>query len=214
MPRRITIAIMRNTLRGCFVAMLLTALAVAQTSEQRATHYLDSIRKQPGLLLDFVHELPKGGDLHNHLDGAIYAEDFVDFAASGGLCVDRTSSRLLAPPCDSCETYTAKPAARCGYVDHVLYNQMIDAWSMRNWRPGDESGHDHFFAAFNKFGLARHTHVAEGESLPPLTAPAWIICNTSNSCTLPTPGARPNSQGKSNGIRIMPKCATPCSPPA
>ena len=44
---------------------------------------------------------------------ALYAEDLVDFAASGGLCVDRTSSRLLAPPCDSCENYTAKPAARC-----------------------------------------------------------------------------------------------------
>ena len=24
---------------------------------------------------------------------------------------------------------------------------------MRNWRPGDESGHDHFFATFDKFGL-------------------------------------------------------------
>jgi hypothetical protein len=43
----------------------------------------------------------------------------------------------------------------------VLYNQMIDAWSMRNWRPGEESGHDHFFASFEKFGLASHTHVAE-----------------------------------------------------
>jgi hypothetical protein len=32
---------------------------------------------------------------------------------------------------------------------------------MRNWRPGDESGHDHFFASFEKFGLASHTHVAE-----------------------------------------------------
>jgi hypothetical protein len=38
---------------------------------------------------------------------------------------------------------------------------MIDAWSMRNWRPGDESGHDHFFAAFDKFGLATDTHAAE-----------------------------------------------------
>src|SRR5208282_3042543 len=27
--------------------------------------------------------------------------------------------------------------------------------------PGDESGHDHFFATFDKFGLASHTHVAE-----------------------------------------------------
>src|ERR1051325_5275528 len=40
---------------------------------------------------------------------------------------------------------------RCAYGDHVLYNQIIDAWSMRNWRPGEESGHDHFFATFDKF---------------------------------------------------------------
>ena len=95
-------------------ALLLGAFAAAQSAEQRTTHYLDSVRKQPPLLLAFVRDLPKGGDLHNHLDGAIYAEDFVDFAVDGGLCVDRTSSRLIAPPCDtSCENYTAKPAVRC-----------------------------------------------------------------------------------------------------
>ena len=139
----------------------LSALALAQTAEQKTARYLDSIRNQPSLLLAFAREMPKGGDLHNHLDGAIYAEDLIDFAASDNLCVDRTTSGLLAPPCDSCEKYTSKPGIRCAYGDHVLYNQIIDAWSMRNWRPGDESGHDHFFAAFDKFGLASHDHVAD-----------------------------------------------------
>jgi hypothetical protein len=147
--------------RSCLLILLLTALAAAQSAEQRTSLSFDRARKQPQLLLTFLHDLPKGGDLHNHLDGAIYAEDLVDFAADGNLCADRTSSRLLAPPCDPCEIYTAKPAARCAYGDHVLYNQMIDAWSMRNWKSGDESGHDHFFATFDKFGLASHTHVAE-----------------------------------------------------
>jgi adenosine deaminase len=151
---------MRKVLTGGLLVLLSTWVA-AQSFEQRTARYLDSVRKQPPLLLAFVRDLPKGGDLHNHLSGAIYAEDLVDFAASGGLCVDRTSSRLLAPPCDSCENYTAKPAARCAYGDHVLYNQMIDAWSMRNWKPGDESGHDHFFATFDKFGLAAGTHTPE-----------------------------------------------------
>ncbi len=152
---------LRRFLRRSVVLLLLSTLAAAQSSEQRTSHYLESIRKQPQLLLAFMHELPKGGDLHNHLDGAIYAEDLIDFAADGNLCVDRTSSRLIAPPCDSCEIYTAKPAARCAYGDRLLYNQMIDAWSMRNWTPGAESGHDHFFDSFEKFGLASHTHVAE-----------------------------------------------------
>ncbi len=152
---------MRGVLRRCLLVLLLSGLATAQSTEQRTSLYLERVRKQPQLVLAFLRDLPKGGDLHNHVDGAIYAEDLVDFAADGGLCVDRTSSRLLAPPCDSCENYTAKPAARCSYGDHVLYNQMIDAWSMRNWRPGDESGHDHFFATFDRFGLALRTHVAQ-----------------------------------------------------
>jgi adenosine deaminase len=151
-------------MRRAAVFALFSTLAVAQTAEQKTDRYLDSIRRQPSLLLVFLHDMPKGGDLHNHLDGAVYAEDFIDFAASDNWCVDRTTSRLIAPPCDSCEKYTAKPAIRCAYDDHILYNQIVDAWSMRNWRPGDESGHDHFFAAFDKFIPVSNAHVAEDVS--------------------------------------------------
>ena len=148
-------------IRRCLVLFLLSALAAAQNAEQKTARYLESIRKQPSLLLAFLREMPKGGDLHNHLDGAIYAEDLLDFAASDNFCIDRTTSRLLGAPCDSCENYTSKPSVRCAYDDHILYNQVIDAWSMRNWREGEESGHDHFFATFDKFGLTSHNHVAE-----------------------------------------------------
>jgi len=143
------------------IVVLLSSFAAAQTAEQKTARYLDSIRRQPPLLLAFLHDMPKGGDLHTHLYGAVYAEDLIDFAASDNFCIDRTTSQLIAPPCDSCQKYTSKPAIRCAYDDHVLYNQIIDAWSMRNWRPGDESGHDHFFATFDKFGPAVDGHEAE-----------------------------------------------------
>jgi hypothetical protein len=146
----------------CFVLVAaLGATVAAQTAGQRTARYFDSIRQQPSLLLAFLHDMPKGGDLHNHLSGAIYAEDLIDYAAADNLCVDRTTSQLIAPPCDSCEKYTNKPGVRCAYEDHVLYNQIIDAWSMRNFRPGDESGHDHFFATFDKFELAADNHVGD-----------------------------------------------------
>jgi hypothetical protein len=151
----------RTAITKCLLVPILVALASAQSAEQKTSKYMESIRKQPPLLLAFLREMPKGGDLHNHLDGAIYAEDLIDFATSDNLCVDRTTSGLIAPPCDACEKYTAKPAVQCAYADHVLYNQIIDAWSMRNWKPGEESGHDHFFATFDKFGLASHLHVGD-----------------------------------------------------
>ena len=83
--------------------VLLGTLAAAQTAEQRTERYLDSIRGQPSLLLAFLREIPKGGDLHNHLAGAIYAENWIDYAAADNLCVDRTTSSLLPPPCDEAD---------------------------------------------------------------------------------------------------------------
>ena len=116
---------------------------------------------QPSLLLAFLHEMPKGGDLHNHLFGAIYAESLINFAARDNFCVDRTTSILIAPPCDdSCDRFASKPSIACAYQDHVLYNSIVDAWSMRNWA-GEEPGHDHFFATFDKFQLALFNHVGD-----------------------------------------------------
>jgi hypothetical protein len=133
----------------------------AQTPEERTSKYLDSVRHQPPLLLAFLQQMPKGGDLHIHLSGAIYAENLIDFASENALCVDRSTSRLIHAACDSCETYKPKPSVRCAYQDHVLYNQLIDAWSMRNWHSAEESGHDHFFATFEKFGPAMDKHTGD-----------------------------------------------------
>jgi adenosine deaminase len=139
------------------------ALLAQQKSspEQRTARHFDSVRQQPGLLLAFLREMPKGGDLHIHLAGAIYAESLIDFAAQDGFCVDRTTSVLIAPPCDdACDRFASKPAIRCAYQDHVLYNSIIDAWSMRNWA-GEEPGHDHFFATFDKFIPAMTNHLGD-----------------------------------------------------
>ena len=37
------------------------------------------------LLLAFLRDMPKGGDLHIHLGGAIYAESLIDYAVSDNL---------------------------------------------------------------------------------------------------------------------------------
>jgi adenosine deaminase len=141
--------------------LCMTQISRAQSSEEKAAKYLESVRHQPGLLLAFLQQMPKGGDLHVHLSGAIYAESFIDWASENALCVDRSTSKLIRASCDSCEPYKVKPSVRCAYQDHILYNQLVDAWSMRNWHREEESGHDHFFATFEKFGPAMEKHIGE-----------------------------------------------------
>ena len=61
----------------------------AEADGERASRYLDQVRNDPSLLLDFVRRMPKGGDLHNHLSGAVYAESYLRFAGQDNLCLNR-----------------------------------------------------------------------------------------------------------------------------
>jgi hypothetical protein len=128
------------------------------SAEQKAARYFESIRNQPLLLHAFLAQMPKGGDLHNHLSGAVYAESLIQWAVEDGLCVDRNAFALTPPPCDPT---TGKPAATAALQDAALYGHLLDAFSMRQFHPGPESGHDHFFATFGKFGAATNGHTAE-----------------------------------------------------
>jgi len=127
------------------------------TTEQNTARYLESIREQPSLLLEFVHALPKGGDLHNHLSGAIYAENFIQWAAEDNLCINRRNHTFLAPPCDPDKFIL--PAKEI-LNDPTLYAQVIDAQSMRSFN-GPGSGHDHFFDTFGKFSAATKDHTGD-----------------------------------------------------
>jgi len=103
------------------------------------------LRKSPPELFAFLYKMPKGADLHNHLSGAIYAENFLEAAADAHLCVDKAAMALAAcaPGLESAATIR---------TDNALRNALIDSFSMRNFVPGKQSGHDHFFDTFDKFG--------------------------------------------------------------
>lgn len=152
---------LNRSLRRVLAALALWTLPLAAqkiSSEQRTARYLDSVRHQPSLLFAFLKQMPKGGDLHNHLYGAVYAESFIQWAAQDGLCVERTSMTLLAPPCDNS---AGKPPASDVLKDPSLYAQMVDAFSMRDWNAARDSGHDHFFNSFFKFDAVAGSHIGD-----------------------------------------------------
>ena len=141
--------------------LLITALDVSAQSTQRRrdpnpatqriARYFESIRNSPPLLFAFLRAMPKGGDLHNHLSGSIYAESYIDWAATKGLCVNTSTMTLAQPPCD---TEKGQSPVRAALTNPLLYRQLVDAWSIRNWQLAGLSGHDQFFDTFGKFGAA------------------------------------------------------------
>ncbi len=130
------------------------------SQEQKATQYFDSLKQhQSPLLIPFLRQMPKGADLHTHLSGAVYGETYMRWAEEKGLCINQTSLSLTKPTCENatCKCATTEVATKEMRRDKrysELYGQIIDAWSMRNLPLLDETGHDHFFEAFGKFGEA------------------------------------------------------------
>jgi len=129
-------------------------LGQGDANEAATAKKLAAIRNQPLALEAFLREMPKGGDLHNHLSGAIYAESYLRWAVEDRLCVVVATFTIAAAPCDAS---MGRPAASAVVDDAALYNQTVDALSMRNW-PTNLNGHDHFFQAFGRFGLVSASH--------------------------------------------------------
>ncbi len=98
--------------------------------------------------------MPKGGDLHNHLGGSVYAEDFLQWAAADGLCIAADSNHIVSPPCDAPGRIPAKGLE----ANYPRYSRVLDTLSTRGHEGGvgdpTVSGYDRFFATFEAFGAA------------------------------------------------------------
>ena len=144
------------------VAPTFAAEHLATSPEAQTERYFEGIGKDPNLLVAFLLQMPKGGDLHNHLSGAIYAETLINWAKEQRACVDPktfylTPSLKLATGDPYCPAPTV--LAETALSNPILYRAMIDAYSMRNWELSGQSGHDHFFDTFDKFGAATHGNI-------------------------------------------------------
>jgi adenosine deaminase len=129
-------------------------------AEQRTIRAFEVARANPLDLHAFLAAMPKGGDLHVHLSGAVYAESFIRAGVNDHLCVDVSSLSLVKPIGTSC--IHGEVPAESAYLDQHLYDSLVDAFSMRGFVPTPGvTGHDHFFDAFAKFLAVDESHTGE-----------------------------------------------------
>jgi hypothetical protein len=148
------------------VCLLLSSFVSAQTTkairagkvsaEARTAKRMEAVRNQPPALRAFLLAMPKGGDLHNHLSGSIYAESYILWAPQAKLCVATATLTLV-----HCKDESSLPAEKKAQrpvtdalTDPTLYRDLIDAFSMRNHSPARKPGEYQFFDSFMKFDAA------------------------------------------------------------
>lgn len=133
-----------------FISASQQAVGATYQPGMRTENHFEQIKQDPQRLLLFLKKMPKGGDLHTHMDGATYAENFIEYAKKDNFCVEEdllaVSTRVNCLSSNKLSNISKRTD---------LKNQLINAWSMRNFAPQVTSkavsAHDHFFGTFEKF---------------------------------------------------------------
>jgi adenosine deaminase len=68
------------------LALALSTTFAARAQDGAAARFA-ALKSAPPLLRAFLYRMPKGGDLHNHLSGAAYAEATIRAGAARGGCI-------------------------------------------------------------------------------------------------------------------------------
>lgn len=142
-----------NHLKSALSLISLSLCAFAQASIQ--SHF-DQIKDNPNALYTFFKSMPKGGELHYHLSGGAYPEIMLELASKNDFCLDTTTSKV------------SKNTTGCNDMDTKnllnqpdIYANTVRSWSMKDFVPGKESRHDHFFDSFYKFNAIIEEHQPE-----------------------------------------------------
>ncbi|AEE54094.1 adenosine deaminase [Haliscomenobacter hydrossis] len=143
----------------------LSTLNAQITPEKYVADYLNSIRDNRALLTAFFQQMPKGGDLHHHYAGSVYAETFFDFVVNADYWVDTRTLELydklesLQVPGGDIKKFSTIKAA--GGLEELRY-QLLRYWSIKDYNFIDIASDKHFFDAFAHFDLASKGVQTEG----------------------------------------------------
>lgn len=129
-------------------------------SQSTAT-YLDKIRNNEAALTAFFSQMPKGGDLHHHFSGSIYAEPLLERAIAQDFYLNLETMQVLKtkPEKGNWETFSSIQKR-----DKLEYykQQIMQAWSVKDYNGISVPSDDLFFDSFEKFSPTIDGHFAEG----------------------------------------------------
>lgn len=127
---------------------------------QTAENYLQKNRNNEALLTAFFQQMPKGGDLHHHFSGSVYAEPLLERAIAEDfyLNLETMAVSKTKPQKGTWERFSSlKEKEKLEYYEQ----QIMQTWSVKDYN-GAVPSDDQFFDSFMKFESTITGHFAEG----------------------------------------------------
>ena len=121
---------------------------------QDIDRYFENIRDNSAELTAFFSQMPKGGDLHNHFSGSIYAETYISYVVAQDYVINE----------NTLEVKTGIPKGETGWIHFSrlkelgqldAYKQrLIQKWSVKDYNGVSYPSDKQFFETFPAFNIA------------------------------------------------------------
>jgi adenosine deaminase/adenosine deaminase CECR1 len=143
-----------------YLVLLLSAIANLSFA-QSANTYLEKIRNNEAALTAFFAQMPKGGDLHHHFSGSIYAEPMIEDAIAADFYLNTSTMevRQEKPAQGNWELFSSI-IKRGELYDYK--QKIMQAWSAKDYNGVSYPSDRLFFESFEKFSPTIPDHFGEG----------------------------------------------------
>jgi adenosine deaminase len=137
--------------------MLLSQILVAQNAQT----YLEKNRDNEAALTAFFTQMPKGGDLHHHYGGAIYAEPLLERAIKEDFYLNMETLGVSRQKSDEGNWERFSDLQKKGLI-YKFKQQIMQKWSIKDFNGVDYPPDKLFFETFDKLWPAAADNYKEG----------------------------------------------------
>lgn len=115
----------------------------------------------------FFTQMPKGGDIHHHYTGTIYAETYLDWVKNKNWFIDKCTLKILKSNDNATKSCPALTVDKL-LADNVSYRKLLTLWSNKDYhnhshlQPAPDTN---FFNTFAYFGTVSHEYMDKGLSI-------------------------------------------------
>lgn len=136
------------------ISIVILCLMVLEGYSQDIHSYFEKIRTNEAELTAFIAQMPKGGDLHHHYSGSVYAETYIAYVVSQDYWIHRKTLEVLSLKPDGDRNWARFSSLEKDGLLQSYKEKLFRKWSVKDYNPSDYPSDKLFFETFGHFNIA------------------------------------------------------------
>jgi adenosine deaminase/adenosine deaminase CECR1 len=140
---------------------LIFSITIQLSFAQSANSYFEKIRTNEAALTAFFSQMPKGGDLHHHYSGSVYAEPILEYAIAENFYLN-TETMMVSREKLSNKNWEQFSTIKSKGELEQYKQKIMHKWSVKDYNNVDYPSDKLFFESFEKFMPAANENFKSG----------------------------------------------------